>query len=489
METKDIVYSGLCLKHNLEFEFYCVTCKQMVCKKCITDHSKNNDQFLYLEDYGKQTLLTAFDDITAELKKNSEEIDASPVQSKKSAGDLIEVLKTLKTNLSNTISSLDQEIAALSVLKESNFILPNAEELIRIIGYCRKSLETEVKKSTGIAHAIEIIQSTKELLNGLTSNTLSLRKLKEQIVKVDQELPFTPLLQAVKEIRSELRLITKNKMLDYSARVGIPITSKCIYGIKEQSNTLLSYNLETKVIKKVSLPINIPEEPVVTQIEDRVYLTGGGNYLSSNIEYVESTEHTTDKKEMGIGRKWHSTIVLNGKEFVSLGGYSNVYKHLNMCEKYNCEKDEWTAMPSLNEFKQSVAACLLEKKEIYVFGGYSGARHKSVEYLDLDHEVDGWKIVKVEEEMYLPPFSCGAAFQISTFDILLLRGNSTREVFIFNTREKIIRKGQTLKHKDSFLLQNLYPIKGAIAGLGYYGSIHLFDFKSQTWEDAEYVIG
>ena len=492
METEqlsELMYSDKCTKHMFELEFYCQGCKQMICKKCVTDHSKEGHQCLFLEDYGRQNLLTGFDEIVEQLKKNSEEINLSPTASKEAASGLVEALKSLRTNLQNDVAYISQEIDSLERLKASSFVLPSLDELLRIIDQCKKSLEGEVKHSSGIVRAIEIIQATKDLLSGLAANTMGLRKAREQVAKVESELQISGFLKSITQLRVELKKVSQNSLVAYSARVGIPLSSRCIYGIKEQENILVSYDLASHVLKDVEFPIELPTEPTVTQVADRVYFTGGGNYLDSNIEYTESTGQATKKAIMSVGKKWHTTVVLNDKEFIVIGGYSNIYKHLNVCEKYNSMRDIWEDVPKLNECKQSVAACLVEKKEIFAFGGYSGVRHNTVEHLNISPMDEAWTIIKLENEDILPPFSCGAASQISMSEILILRGNRTADTFIYSIKERFVRKAQPTKKGDSFLLQTLYPTGSSLAAIGYYGGAHMFDIKSQSWDEPEYVIG
>ena len=488
-ETPDFAMSNRCPKHSIEVEFYCMVCKQMICKRCVTEHNKENHQCLFLEDYGKQNLMTAFGDIVAQIKKNSEEISASPTESKAAAGALIESLKQIKGTLEQNLSALDNEIKIMERLMMSSILLPSTEELLRIIEQCQKSLEGEVQHSSGIIKSIEIIQSTKDFLTGLTNNTLELKKAKEQAAKVLSDLPLPDFIKRIEALRNDLKKISHNKLMAYTARAGQRISAKCIYGVKEQGNELMSYDLTTHVMKKTDLPLEVPAEPCVTQIGERIYLTGGGDYLSSTLEFVESTGQATRKAEMSIGKKWHTTVVLNDKEFVAIGGYNNTRKYLNICEKYNSATDSWDDMPKLKEARQSVAACVFERRDIYVFGGYSGSRHKTIERLTLSPMAPAWEIVKLADETAIPAFSCGTASQISMSEILILRGNNTADSYIYSVKGNDVRKALNLKKKDSFLLQTLCPVGEYLSVMGYNGIAHMFDIRFQSWEDVEYVLG
>lgn len=475
-----------CQKHKLDVEFYCLTCKQLICKKCVTDHCTNNDKCLYLEDYGKQFLLVSFDEILGELNKKKDQINVAPSECKQASIDLLASLKLMKENLKSTLASLSAQIDALDRMKDSAYILPSASEIAQIVSQCKKTLEPELSNSRGIARAVDIIQSTKELLNSLSSNTIALQKTKAQVDKFREEIPFTEFLKSIGQLVEEIKKISSNHVMIYSARVGIPITSNCIYGIKEQGKDLYSYNIDTKVLQQVEIKAEIPNEPVLTQILDKLYFTGGGNYLPLTMEYAESTGEIKQKAPMSVGKKWHGTVVIADNMFVTLGGYNNIYKHLKVCEKYLIDRDAWDDMPPLNEAKQSVAGCLFEGKDLFVFGGYSGVRHDSVEHLRLNVINDEWKLEKFPEGEKIDPFSCGCAAQISVSEILILRGNSTVDAFVYSPTSKYIKKAQPLLKADSFLLQTLYPMKNYLVAMGYYGTVHFFDYKAQSWEEVEY---
>ena len=81
--------------------------------------------------------------------------------------------------------------------------------------------------------------------------------------------------------------MSKNKLLTYTVRANVEITSRYIYGIFKQGREFNSYNIDTHLTGQVKLPPLVPSEPAVTQIGDRIYLTGGGDYLKSNIEFIE----------------------------------------------------------------------------------------------------------------------------------------------------------------------------------------------------------
>jgi hypothetical protein len=477
-----------CRKHNADFEFYCTKCKELICKKCITDHSKNNDPCLYLEDYGKEYLLTAFDEIAADLKRNSDQINLSPVESKRAAGELVDSLRALKAQLQEQTTAVSKQITRLERLKTSSFLLPSVDEVLRIVEVCKKSLQEEVKDSRGIARAIEIIQSTKDFMANLANNAQNLMRAKERIDKLKEELTLGDVLQATSALYDQILQVGSNRLVAYTARVGMPIATRCIYGIKEQTNNLMAYDIDTKAMRQIEFPIALPIEPTLTQIEDKLFITGGGNYLTTNIEYIEATTQATQKAAMTIGKKWHATVVTAPKMFMAIGGYNNEQKHLAACEAYNLNSDSWEEMPSLTEPKQSVAACLFENKEVIVFGGYSGKRHNTIESFVIAPRADAWVVIELENKAELPIFSCGAASQISRSEILLLRGNSTKDTFVFSRNERVIRKADALRKADSFLLQTLYPVKDRLAVMGYYATMHIFDVRSQSWDEVEYVL-
>eukprot|EP00826_Nyctotherus_ovalis_P058874 TRINITY_DN8134_c0_g1_i17.p1 TRINITY_DN8134_c0_g1~~TRINITY_DN8134_c0_g1_i17.p1 ORF type:complete len:215 (+),score=87.06 TRINITY_DN8134_c0_g1_i17:25-645(+) len=179
--------------------------------------------------------------------------------------------------------------------------------------------------------------------------------------------------------------------------------------------------------------------------------------------------------------------VLNNKEFVTIGGYSDTFKHLNDCDKYNIDSDSWENLPSLNEKKQSMAACLFQGREIYVIGGFNGSRLATIERLTVNPLAKEWVTVDVPNGDEIVPFSCGVAAQVSANEILILRGNKTTDTYKYDIPNNIVRKGEDLKARDSFVLQTMYPIEGSLTVFGYFGSVHVFNIRAQTWDDSEIV--
>ena len=142
------------------------------------------------------------------------------------------------------------------------------------------------------------------------------------------------------------------------------------------------------------------------------------------------------------GKKWHGTVVLNNKEFMTIGGYNHLTNYLDDCDKYNIETDTWEKMPNLNIKRQSMAACLFNNKVVYVIGGYSGMRNNSIEKLIINPLEKNWQLVELRDDYIVKPFSCGIAAQISLNEILILRGNKTADTYIYNTKDNTVKIGR-----------------------------------------------
>jgi hypothetical protein len=477
----------MCDKHSFEYEFYCTTCSELICKKCLSEHNNLSHKCLYVEDYGKENLKEEFTKLVQEVKKESSNETVSPSECKAIAGSLIKALKNLKGLLSKSLETLLAEIQALEKLKLTAFALPNEEELLTILDQTQKLLEAEMSGHAGYVKSLEVISSTKELLKTIAESSVALSAAKDKATKAETEFTLPIFLEELTQLRMELRKLSRAKLITATIQRSQPLSSRSIYGIKKQEDELYSYNMNTQQIAKVELPGPIPKEPTLTQLMNKLYLTGGGDYLRNTLEYNESTNQLTKKADMRIGKKWHASVVLNSKEFAVLGGYNETFKHLTKCDRYNVENDTWKKLPSMNEKKQSMAACLFQSKEIYVFGGFNGKRLNMIEKLIINPLAEKWVTIRTPDEESIIPFSCGVAGQMSSTEILILRGNKTLTTYCYEVASNTMRKGEDLKACDSFVLQTLCPTEGSLAVFGYFGSVHMFNLRARTWDESEIV--
>ena len=111
----------------------------------------------------------------------------------------------------------------------------------------------------------------------------------------------------------------------------------------------------------------------------RLFVCGGqGNELSlTEIVINESSVQFLDRCVLKYKRLEHSICAVESKMLVVTGsGYTAVERK---CEVYDCEKDEWTVIPSLNQGRERHSSCQFGESQIYVFcGGSQGADGSSV---------------------------------------------------------------------------------------------------------------
>jgi len=488
LEENAVNIVTMCNKHSIEYDFYCTTCSDLICKKCLSEHNDQSHKYLHIEDYGKENLREEFGKIAQEVQKGSTNENISPSERKTIAESLIKALKNLKDSVSNSLETLTAEIKELEKLKVTAFVLLNKEELLKILNQAQRSLEATMTGHTGYIKSLEVITSTKELLKNIATSNTALNDIENKVAKAETEFTLPALLQELTQMRMELRRLSRTKLITAIVQGNQLFSFKNIYGIKRLEDELYNYDMDTQQITKVELPKSIPKEPTLTQLMNKLYLTGGGDYLCDTLEYNKSTNQLTRKADMRIGKKWHASVVLNNKEFATLGGYNDTFKHLAKCDKYNIEADTWTKLPSMNEKKQSMAACLFQNKEIYVFGGFNGVRLNMIEKLVINPLAEKWLIIDTPQGESIIPFSCGAAGQMSANEILILRGNKTVDTYYYEVASNTVKNGEDLKVRDSFVLQTLCSVEGSLAVFGYFGSVHMFNLRAQTWDDSELMV-
>lgn len=72
----------------------------------------------------------------------------------------------------------------------------------------------------------------------------------------------------------------------------------------------------------------------------------------------------------------HTAVSLKGSIYVC-GGLSNEFSELNHCEMYDCIKDEWEAIASM-QIKRWGHAAVTYKNKMYIFGGRNGWPYMTV---------------------------------------------------------------------------------------------------------------
>ena len=286
---------------------------------------------------------------------------------------------------------------------------------------------------------------------------------------------FKVLSNSLKEIKPSF-----NK---FNEQYLVKVKSKFIYGIcypKEDCKILCQYDIRNKKLKTFN---KVPCASAVTQIEDRIFISGGWNPILDTVsEYIETTHTLVNKKPMHYKRANLTTEVTSPKEFAAIGGYDGSIC-FPWCEIYSIEKNEWTKLPSLNIKRCQAASSLMNNRYLYIIGGYGS--NNEIEMLDLS-EMKKWIIVQLtpnEIEFAGSPKS----FAISMDEILIFCGQNLKDAAIFDIKDKSVKKcAENLKMEQYFY--NSVSIIGGVAyilGAGS-GHIHMYDFIKKKFEEISY---
>jgi hypothetical protein len=161
------------------------------------------------------------------------------------------------------------------------------------------------------------------------------------------------------------------------AAMGKPYTK--IYGISNAlggEKKLCYLDVSDKANPKlINTGMDVPIYCRVVQLQNRIFVTGGGYGTSISIfnvtvvaEVSEFIEGAKDRKiltPMKIERRNHTIARISSQSFCVVGGGP----YTNTCELYDISKNTWTDMPSLTEAKRYVGLLLFERKTLYCFGG------------------------------------------------------------------------------------------------------------------------
>eukprot|EP00826_Nyctotherus_ovalis_P010455 TRINITY_DN12754_c0_g1_i3.p1 TRINITY_DN12754_c0_g1~~TRINITY_DN12754_c0_g1_i3.p1 ORF type:complete len:290 (-),score=77.76 TRINITY_DN12754_c0_g1_i3:128-997(-) len=267
--------------------------------------------------------------------------------------------------------------------------------------------------------------------------------------------------------------------------------------IKENSSKIISYCMTTR--KKEELKIDGYTAPMNYSSVDTgklMYVIGGNrtNHKGFNtflddfvsISVAEGLHHSL--RPLKAARRRAAAVHIEGKCIYVMGGDRGA-DFLNTCERFNIEKQEWSACASLSEGKTNASAGVFRGKVIYLFGGYnSNAKDlKSIERLDTEGGA-GWERADVATNCIGQNMG---VVQISYNEMLLFGGMQDTVLlphsFIFKVEEKKLEKMEDMKKAESFITVGAKLFGFNVAGIGsHFNDLHLFNVKTKKWTMVEY---
>lgn len=219
----------------------------------------------------------------------------------------------------------------------------------------------------------------------------------------------------------------RNNNIDLNQNKSI---SKFLISLKENTNSLLVYNANTKA--KSTFEINFPSVSGenkfswncrLFQKDSDIFVTGGHNdsnipskrclYLNTNIfdyleenNYPETNINITELKQMNFSRWAHSLISVWDRFLFCVSGYNN-----KKCEYLEIKNNKWKNAPDLNIWRMDPNLFVFNNSFIYVFGGFNDNNKfqkpfvKKIEKLkifnkgvDIPSRVNKWEFVNVFDD-------------------------------------------------------------------------------------------
>ena len=104
------------------------------------------------------------------------------------------------------------------------------------------------------------------------------------------------------------------------------------------------------------------------------------------------------------------------------------------------QEDKWYKIAALNKAKEDVAACILDQKSLYAFGGYiNGDVLNDIEHYNITQ--NKWTLLNVQNNHFIRRLAF--CHPISASEILVAGGNvdynERKESYIFNTANNTMR--------------------------------------------------
>ena len=165
----------------------------------------------------------------------------------------------------------------------------------------------------------------------------------------------------------------------------------CFFG---DGNKVMEYNLENDEWMKRTLQNGgndfLYYAAAVTLPNGDALIIGGGS--STTVYQYTSDGRLLVRDAMKQMRKEHSAVICENTVYV-MGGYDGQQStFLNLCEKYDVEKNQWKPFVPMNIAKCAFSACVVNRKYIYTFGGYDGTKRlDTIERFDLKEEY--WELL------------------------------------------------------------------------------------------------
>ena len=185
-----------------------------------------------------------------------------------------------------------------------------------------------------------------------------------------------------------------------------------LYYIKENSNILSIYNINSRGKDQIQLNRTFDYGSDLTLLHGDLYISGGSKKVGNHMDYYSYTFsakmgeiymdklNLVQKSNMEIPRAAHKLVAQGMEHIFALGGTGDD-GYLAHCEKYSTITNKWRRIsPFIMGAKRNVAGCIVGNRYLYVFGGFNheGIGESGGKFSGYLERLDTWK---GEGEMWL----------------------------------------------------------------------------------------
>ena len=329
----------ICKNHGKSLQLVCTGCKLLMCSRCLIDHNKAcKFQPIDISAYAEDKLLPEYMKQITNFEKDKETIKASIKYFMSSSSKIIEKLIKLKEDLEDLLNTLN---GCISIITKDHI-----ESIVKNYRACLANKYEELKeaiKTDNLAYIINKIYV--KFAHGEINIGDSERKLIESINNSLYYIVEATKIETLNELLKEFKL--RHQSLCEQPYTNIEVKNIFIYGSCSPQNEcakLCKYNIKTR---KFAVLIDIPQYSTITQIENRIFLSGGIKPVINSVsEFIERSEILTSKEPMKYTKYGHSVQLISTDSFVTVGGYND--NPLAYCEIYSIFRNKWSLIPTLN---------------------------------------------------------------------------------------------------------------------------------------------
>jgi len=468
-----------CKNHNHPIQMICPTCKELVCFKCLETHARKGcKNAIDIYSYAKQEVLPKvkahLDDFSGKkfkIEKSIQDLSQSFKDTTKGLTKLKKLLIEILENAEEALKAMKGKMMQLSTAYTTRrtMLYNEHKKLVNAIAnedinYLMYQISIQDKSNEGKNNPGIVVENEKQLPDNINATLLSMSKTKE--------------LERLNDLLKKL-----------IGACGIPdqsnvtkIGKQSVYGICNALNCkkLCKYDVQTGSVSKC---VDVPQYCTITQIGDKVFVSGGDNPIVNTLyEFIEDTQSLEARKSMRCKKCYHSTGIVTRISFMSIGGFDGSIP-MAYCEEYSTTTNSWKECPALNRARTFTATALLNNRYLYAIGGSNS--NNEIEMLDTRVKHSWITICLAVNTLKFD--NSPIAFAISSEEILIIRGDISTETGILNVKDGTIKRFKENVKPDNYFYNSVCQIEERFYVIGNEGTIHIYDSINKKFEEINLV--